>query len=200
MAVVEMARAEPRAVDALRTSSRRTCAAFRTLEFHGYSRAHVGWQSRGSLRHDGYSRCRLRAHPQIILLRGIGDGRSTESELDQRHACSRFCARAAVDERGAGAAAGSGYSPRALHAGSRRQGSEVRAVQLDAQLGMLKGTDERDMVATLEYQAQRHDSGGRTAVHAHEVSREHQLPDPSASGFSTPARARTDRRTRTSRS
>ena len=45
--------------------------------------------------------------------------------------------------------------------------------------GMLKGTDERDMVGMLEYQAK---SGtiqvdGR-AVHAHQVSREYQLPDP----------------------
>ena len=44
-------------------------------------------------------------------------------------------------------------------------------------MGMLKGHDERDMVAIARISGQGHDSGGRAAVHADEISREHQLPD-----------------------
>src|SRR5437773_1984947 len=44
-------------------------------------------------------------------------------------------------------------------------------------MGMLRGHDERDMVATLEYQGKGTIQVGRTTVHAHEISCEHQLPD-----------------------
>ena len=66
-------------------------------------------------------------------------------------------------------------------------------------MGMLKGHDERDMVAIARISGQGHDSGGRTAVHAHEISCEHQLPDlQSADSVHLHAGERTNR-TRTSR-
>ena len=60
-------------------------------------------------------------------------------------------------------------------------------------MGMLRGLDEHELVATLEYQAQRHHSGGRAALHAHEVSHQQQLPDlGSADSVHLHPRQRTD--------
>ena len=44
-------------------------------------------------------------------------------------------------------------------------------------MGMLKGHDERDMVAHARISGQGHHPGGRATVHADEISCEHELPD-----------------------
>ena len=44
-------------------------------------------------------------------------------------------------------------------------------------MGMLRGIDEHELMVSLEYQGKRHHPGGRPALRADEVSREHQLPD-----------------------
>jgi hypothetical protein len=77
---------------------------------------------------------------------------------------------------------GRGTDPNAGRADTPRSGRQgtLRAVLFNWMWhqGMLKGTDERGLVATLEYQAKAvDDQVGRPAVHALEVSREHQLPD-----------------------
>ena len=57
-----------------------------------------------------------------------------------------------------------------------KDAKDLRAVLLDvANQGMLKGTDERDMVATLNIRARA--PSGRAGMYADEVPREHQLPD-----------------------
>ena len=69
-------------------------------------------------------------------------------------------------------------------------------------MGMLKGHDERDMVASLEYQGKGtiQVEGQPCTLTKYRASTNYQTSArPSASGFSTPARGRMDKRTRTSR-
>ena len=112
---------------------------------------------------------------------------------------------------GAGAGADAGQAPAgaqgrgrggggALHTRGRSQGPAGRALQLDVAPGHAEGHRRTRHGRDARVPGQgRHDSGRRPAVHAVEVSREHQLPDlQPADSVHLHAREQADR-TRTSR-